>query len=288
MVEGSHLATRHSTWREVGPLRQRFALPPPRAGEDQVTEPAPSKSDLGVRVVSAVVMIAVAAAAWFGGPIVWSWFVIVVGVTCFGELARLVWKAFSSWWVRVIWILFGFAYVAIAVTEIDSLPFGLIYHGHHPHGGQLIGLALLISVVGLVVCTDVGAYFTGRTFGGPKIAPTISPSKTWAGLVGGMICAGLWGVFAVGLPSRIIGEPSSALTAAYGWAAASSGAAMAIVAQAGDFLESWIKRRANVKDSSRLIPGHGGVFDRVDGLLAVALVSALSGDWLIFGELLRQ
>ncbi len=110
--------------------------------------------------------------------------------------------------------------------------------------------------------TDILAYFAGRTIGGPKLAPRISPNKTWAGLAGGVIGAGL-----------------------FGWAAATwfemeplffwLGAPMGLIAQAGDLYESWLKRRAGVKDSGALLPGHGGVLDRLDGLLAVALATAL-------------
>jgi phosphatidate cytidylyltransferase len=123
------------------------------------------------------------------------------------------------------------------------------------------GLLAVLQIVSAVIATDVGAYFAGRTLGGPKIAPKISPSKTWAGLIGGMIAAGLvfvgWAMY---------------VQALHPWTFAVNGAVAAIIAQAGDFFESWMKRRAGVKDSGRLIPGHGGLFDRLDGLLAVSFV----------------
>jgi phosphatidate cytidylyltransferase len=128
------------------------------------------------------------------------------------------------------------------------------------------GLTSVLAVGLMVIATDIGAYFAGRTIGGPKIAPTISPSKTWAGLCGGMAASGVvMALLAVELsPEGIEGK----VLLAY----ALGGALVAVVAQAGDFFESWMKRRAGVKDSSHLIPGHGGLFDRVDGLLAVSFV----------------
>jgi phosphatidate cytidylyltransferase len=128
-----------------------------------------------------------------------------------------------------------------------------------------------------VIGTDVGAYFAGRSIGGPKIAPKISPSKTWSGLVGGMIGAGL---FMNAVQAAIYwarpAEGTYDISLGYSWTGlAGTGFALAAVAQAGDFFESWMKRRAGVKDSGRLIPGHGGLFDRTDGLIAVAFVAGL-------------
>ncbi|HEX4848687.1 MAG TPA: phosphatidate cytidylyltransferase, partial [Novosphingobium sp.] len=145
---------------------------------------------------------------------------------------------------------------------------------------------VLLGVIG----TDVGAYFTGRTLGGPKIAPAISPSKTWSGLIGGMLGAALGIYLAMriaftapfidAMNAAMSGEPD-AVTLVPGGEGPSlvgvlvAGAVLAVVAQAGDFFESWMKRRAGVKDSGRLIPGHGGLFDRTDGFLAVLFVLGL-------------
>jgi phosphatidate cytidylyltransferase len=116
---------------------------------------------------------------------------------------------------------------------------------------------LVFWVLAVVWATDIGAYFAGRGIGGPKLAPRISPNKTWAGLIGGALAAGLVGVVAAGL----IGRDTLLLVA--------GGMVLAVIAQGGDLLESWCKRRFGVKDSSHIIPGHGGILDRVDGLLAV-------------------
>ncbi|GAA4813308.1 phosphatidate cytidylyltransferase [Sphingosinicella ginsenosidimutans] len=142
----------------------------------------------------------------------------------------------------------GFAYVAIPAFALLVLSWA--YNG------------LVFWVMGVTWATDIFAYFAGRSIGGPKLAPRVSPNKTWAGLIGGMIGAGLvgWGVallFDLGMPFVWIGAP------------------MAIVAQGGDLYESWVKRRAGVKDSGAILPGHGGVLDRLDGLLPVSLATFL-------------
>lgn len=126
------------------------------------------------------------------------------------------------------------------------------------------GLQLLVWTMAVVWATDILAYFSGRHFGGPKLAPRISPNKTWSGLGGGMAGAGLVGALLAALFWRA--SPAPFLLA---------GAGLAVVAQAGDFFESWLKRRAGVKDSGHLIPGHGGVMDRVDGLVPVSVVVAI-------------
>ena len=117
----------------------------------------------------------------------------------------------------------------------------------------------------MVWATDTFAYFAGRMFGGPRLAPVLSPKKTWSGLIGGMVGAALVSSIyaATWFPTWI----SLAVVAA----------AMAVVAQIGDIFESALKRNYGVKDSGYLIPGHGGVLDRVDGLVAVAAVAALVG-----------
>ena len=111
--------------------------------------------------------------------------------------------------------------------------------------------------------------FTGRTFRGPKLAPRLSPNKTWSGFLGGVIGAGVCGYLAAWL---------FGLEAPFTWA----GAPMGAIAQLGDLYESSVKRRRGVKDSGSILPGHGGVLDRCDGLLAVAvatLVLVLAGLW---------
>jgi phosphatidate cytidylyltransferase len=120
------------------------------------------------------------------------------------------------------------------------------------------GLEHVLWLMIVVWATDICAYFAGRSIGGPKLAPRISPGKTWAGLLGGMAGAGLFG----GLLALTFGAGF--------WLAASVGMGVAVVSQLGDLFESALKRRAGVKDSGHLIPGHGGLLDRIDGLVFAA------------------
>ncbi len=126
------------------------------------------------------------------------------------------------------------------------------------------GLVLVLWVMVAVWACDSLAYFAGRSIGGPKLAPRISPKKTWAGLGGGMAGAAIAGLCL--LPWF---EAATAL------AMVLLGIALAAVAQTGDLAESWVKRHFDVKDSGGLIPGHGGIWDRVDGLLFAAPVVAV-------------
>lgn len=128
------------------------------------------------------------------------------------------------------------------------------------------GLEAVFWLLVMVWAIDSFAYFAGRTIGGPKLIPSISPKKTWAGLIGGMAGA----VVAAVAAALMIGVGSPILLAVVS-------AGLAIVEQLGDFFESAMKRRAGLKDSGHLIPGHGGVLDRVDGLMAVTVAAALLG-----------
>lgn len=227
------------------------------------------RSDLPVRAASAVVMLALAGFAFWRGGLVKDGFIALVAFAVFVEYVGLAGKIAPNPAKMGAAVITGAFYVGWAAIALVAMP-----------------VPLLLGVVGLVICTDTGAYFTGRTLGGPKIAPAISPSKTWAGLAGGMAAAGIWAglmVLSAGYMLSALGPtgPSvgEALRTTNVGVAALAGALLAAVAQAGDFYESWLKRKAGVKDSSRLIPGHGGVFDRVDGLLPVAIVVGTAWAW---------
>jgi phosphatidate cytidylyltransferase len=137
----------------------------------------------------------------------------------------------------------------------------LLWLRHQPAFGRETILWVLICIW----ATDIGAYFVGRTAGGAKLAPRISPGKTWSGLIGGMA----WAAVASAVTGYAFGLGETVHLAI-------AGAALAVVGQAGDLLESAAKRRAGVKDSGRLIPGHGGLLDRIDGLMAVLVAVAVA------------
>lgn len=208
-------------------------------------------SELGKRTLSGVVLIMVALTALALGGWVWDLLCALIGVIVLIEwftIARL-----FAGRALILWMIGALVYVAGAV-------FALVVTR------ELFGLGITTTLLASVWAVDIGAYFAGRTFGGPKLAPRLSPNKTWSGLIGGAVAATLV-LCAFALYHRA-GVDALGLSVAKGFA-------IALLAQAGDLFESWMKRRANVKDSGRLIPGHGGVFDRVDGLLAVAFVNGI-------------
>jgi len=126
--------------------------------------------------------------------------------------------------------------------------------------------------------SDSGAYFAGRAIGGPKMAPSISPNKTWAGLIGGLVSSTIVLVVYALWFGPWVSQFGIDLTIPHGATVAqlaALGAFLTISGQAGDLLESYYKRKAGVKDSGTLIPGHGGLLDRIDGLLIAAIAAAL-------------
>ena len=131
-------------------------------------------------------------------------------------------------------------------------------------GSDDAGRQMIIWLFLLVWATDIGAYAFGRLIGGPLLLPIVSPKKTWAGLLGGAFCAAMVGLAAWALS----GAGSMIFLSLFS-------AGLAVVAQIGDLFESWVKRRWGVKDSSSIIPGHGGVLDRVDGMMTVAVLVAV-------------
>jgi len=233
---------------------------------DKVPPLLKPRSDLGIRTLSSVAMMSVAIMAiWLGGY-AFMGLVIAIGLGVLFEFAKLVFGFAYSLLAKILWLLGGAIYVGLAC-------FSLILFST-----PVFGMTPAIMLIAAVIGTDIGAYFAGRSIGGPKIAPRISPSKTWSGLLGGMIGAGLMmviiqaGIYAFRCSEAGNGD----VYFAYGWFGLMlTGAALAVVAQMGDFFESWMKRRAGVKDSGRLIPGHGGLFDRTDGLIAVAFAAGV-------------
>ena len=192
-------------------------------------------------------------AAVVGDP-VWPVLVAAVATAMFWE-----WTRITRGW-GLLWYMAGFFYAVLPALALLWVRERTLLNGV-PNAEQ--GLKLLIWVFIVTWSTDIGAYFAGRKFGKRKLAPSISPKKTVEGLYGGIAAAALLGgawVLAMGLAEPL-------LVAA---------PLFAIAAQGGDLFESGLKRRAGVKDSSNLLPGHGGVLDRLDGLVPVAVLTALA------------
>lgn len=197
------------------------------------------------RVISAVILapLVLGAVAW--GGIAFYTVILVAAVLMMRE-----WDHINEHRRSVAWGWAGVLYVAAMALSFIIL--------REPQLGG--SLSLVIYLLAVVWATDIGAYFAGRQVGGPKLAPAISPNKTWSGLIGGMISA----VAVGGLLSIFFAFPHSLTQAA--WVSS----LLAVVAQTGDLFESWMKRKAGLKDSGHLIPGHGGILDRVDGLTFTA------------------
>lgn len=201
-------------------------------------------SNLLIRSLAAIALIALAIAAVFKGGYFFAVLVAAGATAVFYEWTRITRGWGASWYVG------GFLYALVAALA-------LLWIRDRAEGG----IALVMWVFLIVWATDTGAYFAGRAIGGPKLSPAISPNKTWAGFYGGVAAATVIGtawVYLTGLAVLFL------LLAPL----------FSVAAQGGDLFESWMKRRAGLKDSGSLLPGHGGVFDRLDGLLPVAILTA--------------
>jgi phosphatidate cytidylyltransferase len=252
-------------------------------------------TNLGVRVVSAVVLAAlVLGLTWLGGLpfrllvifgaalVYYEWVSMAglgagrsaVGAVALAVLAAMLAYAPSGG------ILLGILAAGTAVTLAAGWGFGrdfsaavaLAYSGLAAialallRGNDTTGLKAILFLFAVVWATDIAAYFTGKALGGPKLAPSISPGKTWSGAIGGAVAGVAAGVVAA-LSERAGATGLLAVSAL----------ALTIVAQLGDLFESAVKRRFGVKDSSHIIPGHGGLMDRVDGLVAAGFALYLIG-----------
>ena len=201
-------------------------------------------NELAVRSITGVLLIVLAVAAVFVGGYSFAVFVAAAATGVFFEWTRL-----SRGWGAG-WYLGGFVYALAAAIA-------LLWIRDRADNG----LALVMWVFTVVWTTDIGAYFVGKSIGGPKLAPAISPGKTWAGFYGGVVAA------------SIVAGVWASLTGLH-WVVLLLAPLMSVAAQGGDLFESWMKRRAGVKDSGSWLPGHGGIFDRLDGLLPVAILTA--------------
>ncbi len=210
------------------------------------------RSNLVVRILAALVLAPLALAA----AIVGGWpFKIFWGAAALAIVYE---------WVSLVAIRYGRASpLALA---------GLLYAGGLLaavlilRGDPQFGLTAILLLFAVVWPTDIGGYFVGRFVGGPKLMPTVSPSKTWSGAAGGTLAA---------IACALLVAVGAGLTNLV--AIAVLAVVLSIVAQAGDLFESFVKRRFSAKDASNLIPGHGGVMDRLDGFLTASIAAALIG-----------
>ncbi len=210
-------------------------------------------SELRPRFISSLVMVALFLSAEIIGGILFIALILAAALLMIREWDGLTHQYGGRWpW-------YGIAYITIPCISL------LWLRGIATEASPHAGMGIVLYLVFVVSATDIGAYFVGKRFGRVKLAPSISPGKTWEGLAGGVVAAGV-----VGLISAIFTPyPTSPFSGA------TIGMLLAFVAQGGDLFESWLKRKAGVKNSSDLIPGHGGILDRVDGLLTASVAFAL-------------
>jgi phosphatidate cytidylyltransferase len=249
--------------------------------------------DLMPRIASGVVLAGVALALLYAGVRPFTGLVLVVALAMCWEWGSIVRKTDidtpcvvhgTAVGVGVVLAGCGFAALGLLIVVIGALivlalrfgertrlsAVGVLYvglpcigllwlRGDEPYGFRAV-LFLLLAVI----VTDTAAYAVGRTVGGPKLWPRISPNKTWSGLIGGVTAAGLAGaLFALTIPGGSAGLLGL------------TGIVCGLLTQAGDLAESALKRAYGVKDASQLIPGHGGFMDRMDGLVGAAVAAAL-------------
>jgi phosphatidate cytidylyltransferase len=262
---------------------------------DPVSRTPASMNNLALRILSAAMLAPLALfAAYRGGwlfvlfwglaaiAVLWEWTTMVVGASyrlmfasCGGAVAM---AGFVAWLGRpiVAILMVGLGGLAAAIFAPDErrvwVTAGIAYAGAlllapvFLRADDMFGFAVIVLLFAIVWTTDVVAYFAGRALGGPKLLPIVSPKKTWSGAIVGAIGAILVALFVASL----FGSFNRTAIAVFAFI-------LSVVSQCGDLFESWVKRKFGVKDSSHLIPGHGGVMDRLDGFWAAALVACVIG-----------
>ena len=205
-------------------------------------------NELPLRVYSSIVLGALALAVTWAGGMLFALFWLAAAVGVVWEWVRI-----TAW--RPLWLAGGTAYAGIFVAAMLTL-----------RSDPRLGFVTLIWLFALVWTADIAAYFAGRAFGGRKLWPAVSPNKTWSGAISGTIAGPLAGAGVIAVAGLSLRPVHFALMLA-----------IVIAAQLGDLMESAVKRRFGVKDSSHLIPGHGGLMDRCDSLIAAAAAALLLG-----------
>jgi phosphatidate cytidylyltransferase len=270
----------------------------PIAENDQALPPAQrSPSDIWKRVLSALLLAGVAFGLAWAGLLPFAGLVFVVALAMSWEWSRVVrGDGFDLTLVvhaiavatAVALASFGFVALGVAVLLIGTIIVLALEFGSHPllsaagvmyaglpavallwlRSDEPRGFLAILFIVLVVAATDTAAFAAGRLIGGPRLAPRVSPNKTWSGLAGGVAAAaGVAAVFAV-----VIAAPVAPLAVV--------GLLMGLLAQAGDLAESALKRAFDVKDASQLLPGHGGFMDRMDGLVSVSVAVAIAALFL--------
>jgi phosphatidate cytidylyltransferase len=255
--------------------------------------PAWNGGELVARTISAVALAAIALiGALLGG---WATAIVLAIVTA---IIHLEWASFtdrsafpSAFFtaglvLAIAMIAMGLAMGGLVLVALSVIFSGLTFSAWRPVGvayaamlgvGLLFlrltpdGLSAVLVVLAVVWATDTGAFFCGRLIGGPRLLPAVSPKKTWAGAIGGLVVGIGAGLIVAALRSVPLSAPLIVITAL-----------LSVVSQAGDLFESWVKRQFGVKDSGNIVPGHGGLLDRVDGLAFASGAAALIG-WLHAG-----
>ena len=266
----------------------------------QPATPPKSKGTLGKRLLVALVLIPFAlfvvwaggwwlAAACVGAAIIlgaeWSIMGSMRGPYFIAIAAAAPLIAYMTMGLRPALVALWIGAIALAIIQqrqrdkpLDAL-LGVLYTGSLPLGllvlreGEWNGLAASLMLMGMVWASDSGAYFAGRFFRGPLLSPKYSPNKTWSGAIGGVIATSLCGLIAANIVEVSV----------FRWMIFA--ALLSVVCQYGDMVESRVKREFNTKDASKLLPGHGGLMDRVDGLGAVCVVA--SSLFIIFPSFAR-
>ena len=248
--------------------------------------------NLLTRVIAALVLAPLAIAIAYAGGWLWLGFVTLAAIGLYVEwltivgarTLRVMAAGIATLFGAAVWLgmgRIGATYVIAALGVIVAALLSPHRRGWAALGGcyafaaliasvavrldQTYGFTSLMFVLLIVWVTDIGGYFAGRGFGGPKLWPSVSPKKTWAGAIGGF-AASL--VVASGFAAFGLGKPGPLVLL---------GAVLSIASQLGDLFESAVKRRFGVKDSSHIIPGHGGLLDRLDGYVAAIVVAAIFG-----------
>ncbi len=258
------------------------------------TTSTPSARNLWLRIASALVLAPLAVGAaylgawpftlfWLAAAVAvwWEWVglidpagrqVVLTTGACVLILQAILIETDHSAIAVMVTALGIFAAIATAGRQSPLIAGGIVYASAlllAPvilRADPVYGLATIVMLFAVVWGTDIGGYFSGRAIGGPKLAPAISPKKTWSGAIGGTIVA-IAAAIAVSIVFAIKNPVMIGVVALV----------LSIASQAGDLFESWLKRKFDVKDSSGLIPGHGGVMDRLDGFIFAAAVAALFG-----------